>query len=106
MKDTFWKVIVTVVLIVFLTFGAGLFIVQGVKNTAISYEEQVAAAQTSSRIWLKRSRHTTSMNTILLWPLSRRVVAVPMPPCLRLLPRLQPWQRLTRNCNPLTTTGS
>lgn len=45
MRDTFWKVIVTVALIAVLTFGAGLFIVQGVKNTAISYEEQVAAAQ-------------------------------------------------------------
>ena len=31
MKDTFWKVIVTVALIVVLTFGAGLFIVQGAK---------------------------------------------------------------------------
>lgn len=36
MRDTFWKVIVTVALIAVLTFGAGLFIVQGVKNTAIS----------------------------------------------------------------------
>ena len=34
MRDTFWKVIVTVALIAVLTFGAGLFIVQGVKNTA------------------------------------------------------------------------
>lgn len=32
MKDTFWKVIVTVALIVVLTFGAGLFIVQGAKK--------------------------------------------------------------------------
>nr|DAM27966.1 MAG TPA: hypothetical protein [Caudoviricetes sp.] len=44
MKDTFWKVAVVIFLIVILTLGTGLFIVQGAKNTAISYEEQVAAA--------------------------------------------------------------
>ena len=54
MRDTFWKVIVTVALIVVLTFGAGLFIVQGVKNTAISYEEQVAAAQSDIQVQEKR----------------------------------------------------
>lgn len=37
MKDTFWKVIVTVVLIAFLTFGAGLFIVQDV-NHPLDYD--------------------------------------------------------------------
>lgn len=45
MKDTFWKVAVVIFLIVILTLGTSLFIVQGAKNTAISYEEQVAAAQ-------------------------------------------------------------
>lgn len=54
MRDTFWKVIVTVALIVVLTFGAGLFIVQGAKNTAISYEEQVAAAQSDIQVQEKR----------------------------------------------------
>ena len=54
MRDTFWKVIVTVALIAVLTFGAGLFIVQGVKNTAISYEEQVAAAQSDIQVQEKR----------------------------------------------------
>lgn len=54
MRDTFWKVIVTVSLIVVLTFGAGLFIVQGAKNTAISYEEQVAAAQSDIQVQEKR----------------------------------------------------
>lgn len=33
MRDTFWKVIVTVALIVVLTFGAGLFVVQGANPT-------------------------------------------------------------------------
>ena len=47
MKDTFWKVAVVIFLIVILTLGTGLFIVQGAKNTAISYEEQVAAAQSA-----------------------------------------------------------
>ena len=54
MRDTFWKVIVTVALIVVLTFGAGLFIVQGAKNTAISYEEQVAVAQSDIQVQEKR----------------------------------------------------
>lgn len=54
MRDTFWKVIVTVALIVVLTFGAGLFIAQGAKNTAISYEEQVAAAQSDIQVQEKR----------------------------------------------------
>ena len=54
MRDTFWKVIVTVALIAVLTFGAGLFIVQGAKNTAISYEEQVAAAQSDIQVQEKR----------------------------------------------------
>ena len=54
MKDTFWKVAVVIFLIVILTLGAGLFIVQGAKNTAISYEEQVAAAQSDIQVQEKR----------------------------------------------------
>lgn len=54
MKDTFWKVAVVIFLIVILTLGTGLFIVQGAKNTAISYEEQVAAAQSDIQVQEKR----------------------------------------------------
>lgn len=54
MKDNSWKVVVILVLIVVFGLGASVFFVQGVKNTAISYEEQVAAASADIQIQEKR----------------------------------------------------